>query len=58
MPRDIREVLATLKDIDNHVEPIAIRSPDDSDLHTIAYALHNLVICVRDVAEHVAGSSR
>jgi hypothetical protein len=58
MPREISEVLAILQDIDEHVEPIAVQSPPESELRTLAFAVHNLVICVEEIAEHVAGMPR
>jgi hypothetical protein len=51
MPRSIREVLDQLQEIDSHVEDIAARADRGTDLHTMAYAIHNLITCVRDIAE-------
>jgi hypothetical protein len=51
MPKSVREVLDQLQDIDSHVEGIAIRAQRGTDMHTIAYAVHNLVACVRDTME-------
>jgi hypothetical protein len=51
MPRSIREVLDQLQDIDEHVEDIAVRTQRGTDMHTLAYTIHSLVACVRDIAE-------
>jgi hypothetical protein len=54
IPARLQEILVTLQQIDNRVEPIAVQQPSGSDIETIAYAIHSLVGCVRDLTEHLA----
>ena len=48
----MESILKALVDINRHVEPIAQRNPAGSDLHVVAYAIHNLTLCVEDLAHH------
>jgi hypothetical protein len=45
----LQAILTDLADVDSHVEPIAVRTPADSDLNILAYAVHHLVEDLRDL---------
>jgi hypothetical protein len=52
MPIDktvIQTILTDLEDVDNRVEPIVNRTPAESDLNILAYAIHHLVWDLRDL---------
>jgi hypothetical protein len=53
MPKSLAEIKSLLSEIDHAVEPIAIKRAGDSDLKLIVYAIHSLVSCVEDLAEHL-----
>ena len=58
MPKPFKEIKDVLAEIDGRVEPVAISSPEGSSLETLAYAIHNLVGCVEDLADYVATIKR
>lgn len=51
MPRTLAEIRASLATIDSYVEPVAVKHPAGSDMNVLAYAIHNLVGCVEDLAK-------
>ena len=53
MPKSLSDIAADLADIDNRVESIAIKNPEGSEISILAYAIHNLVLSVEDVVEHL-----
>lgn len=44
-------ILTALADIDAHVEHVAIGTQPESNMNIVAWAIHNLVGVVRDLAE-------
>jgi hypothetical protein len=42
-------VARQLADIDAHVEAIAVASPAGSEMNELAYAIHNLINCIREI---------
>ena len=50
MPLDLNSILDALADIDGHMEHVALRTKPESDLNTVAHAIHNLVDIVRELA--------
>jgi hypothetical protein len=55
MSKSLAEIRSLLTEIDNAVEPIAIRRAGDSDLKLIVFAIHNLVTCMEELVERVGG---
>jgi hypothetical protein len=56
MPKDLDAMLAALADIDAHVERVAIDTQTGSDMNTLAYAIHNLIAVVHDIATEQASN--
>jgi hypothetical protein len=50
----ISAIKLELDSIDAAVEGIATSTPSTCDLDALAYALHNLVVCVSSLADEVA----
>lgn len=57
MAKTYAQLLATLNDIDAHVEHVAINNPPDSDLNIVAHAIRNLDGVVRELIEQTRPQS-
>ena len=51
MPKSLTEILTQLDDIDGHMERLSARTSPGSDLNEIAYAIHNVIICIKDLRD-------
>ncbi|HVB01454.1 MAG TPA: hypothetical protein VNE42_09365 [Acidimicrobiales bacterium] len=56
----IGSIRSKIAEIDAHTERVAINQPSGSDAETLAYAVHNICMALRDIADELErlGKSR
>jgi hypothetical protein len=58
MTRELKYIKADAQQANSEVERVGVANPEGSDLHTLAFSVHALAVCVRDLSDHVEALQR